>query len=347
MDYNLFIIPFLKSFLVAAGLSLALILLSEKIKTRKRKSSRHIHSKKVSRLGGAAIISAFLISILTDQNLVITTQLYGIIAASLFILAVGLWDDFWKLEWKTQLFFQICAAISVFIMGVQVEYITNPLGGVVFLNLGKYLIPSLLFVIAWLVIMMNAMNWLDGIDGLSGGMAFIGALTIFFLSLSPEVNQPPVGIIAVILAGAALGFLIFNFYPARIMAGTSGAMFMGFALAALAIFAGTKIATALLIMAIPVIDVFWVIGERIKAGNPIFKSDTRHLHRKLMELGWTQRKIALFFYAVTFSIAVVALNTRTIGKLITIVLVAVIMVTALIIINKKLSSNVKSKARAS
>jgi len=164
------------------------------------------------------------------------------------------------------------------------------------------------------------------------------------LSLNPEVNQPPVGIIAVILAGAVLGFLIFNFYPAGIMAGTSGAMFMGFALAALAIFAGTKIATALLIMAIPIIDVFWVMGERIKAGDSIFKSDTRHLHRKLMELGWTQRKIALFFYAVTFLIAVVALNTRTIGKLITIILVAVIMVTALIIINKKLSSNVKVKA---
>lgn len=321
-----------------------LILFSKKIKTAKRKSFRHIHSKKISRLGGLAIISAFLISLLTDRNLVITTQLYGIVGASLFILAMGLWDDFWKLDWKTQLFFQICATISVFIMGVQVEYITNPLGGVVFLNLGKYLIPSLLFVIAWLVIMMNAMNWLDGIDGLSGGIAFIGALTIFFLSLSPEVNQPPVGIIAAILAGAALGFLIFNFYPARIMAGTSGAMFMGFALATLAIFAGTKIATALLIMVIPVIDVFWVMGERIKAGDSIFKSDTRHLHRKLMELGWTQRKIALFFYAITFLIAAIALNTRAIGKSITIVLVAVIMITALIIINKKLSSNAENKA---
>ena len=273
----------------------------------------------------------------------VTNQLYGVIAASLLILAVGLWDDFWKLDWKTQLFFQVCAAITVFIMGVQVEYITNPLGGVVFLNLGKYLIPSLLFVIAWLVVIMNSMNWLDGIDGLSGGVAFIGALTIFFLSLRPEVNQPPVGIIAAALAGAVLGFLIFNFYPARIMAGTSGAMFMGFALAALAIFAGTKIATALLIMAIPVIDVFWVMGERIKAGDPIFKSDTRHLHRKLMELGWTQRKISLFFYAITFLIAGVALNTRTVGKLATIILVAAVMVASLAIINKKLSSNVKDK----
>ena len=343
MDYNLFIIPFLKSFLTAAGISLALILLSGKIKTGVRKSSRHIHSKKVSRLGGAAIISAFIITVLTDQNLVATSQLYGVIAASLLILAVGLWDDFWKLDWKTQLFFQVCAAITVFIMGVQVEYITNPLGGVVFLNLGKYLIPSLLFVIAWLVVIMNSMNWLDGIDGLSGGVAFIGALTIFFLSLRPEVNQPPVGIIAAALAGAVLGFLIFNFYPARIMAGTSGAMFMGFALAALAIFAGTKIATALLIMAIPVIDVFWVMGERIKAGDPIFKSDTRHLHRKLMELGWTQRKISLFFYAITFLIAGVALNTRTVGKLATIILVAAVMVASLAIINKKLSSNVKDK----
>lgn len=343
MDYNIYLLPFLRSFLIAAAISFLLILLSKKIKTAERKSLRHIHPKKICRLGGIAIIFAFLFSILTDNNLIATSQLYGIIVASAFILIVGLWDDFWRLDWKTQLFFQICAAISVFIMGVQVEYITNPLGGVFFLNIGKYLIPSLLFVIAWLVILMNSMNWLDGIDGLSGGVAFIGALTIFFLSLKPEVNQPPVAIIAIILTGAILGFLVFNFYPARIMAGTSGAMFMGFALATLAIFAGTKIATALLVMAIPIIDVFWVMGERIKAGDSIFRSDTRHLHRKLMELGWTQSKICLFFYTVTFLIAMVALNTRAVGKLITIALVGAIMITSLIIINKKLSSNIKSE----
>jgi len=227
-------------------------------------------------------------------------------------------------------------AILIFIFGVRVEYITNPSGGLLFLNIGKYLLPSFVFVTAWILLMINSMNWVDGVDGLSGGVTLIGVLTIFFLSLKPEVNQPPVGIITMALAGSILGFLIFNFYPSRILAGTSGSMFFGFILATLAIFAGTKIATALLVMAVPIIDALWVIGERIRSGDSIFKSDNRHLHHKLLEIGWSPKRIVLFLYAVTFSIAIVAVNTRAIGKMITLALVVVIMISTLIFVNKKL-----------
>lgn len=337
MQYNLYLFPFLKSFFIAVVFIAIIIFFSGKIKIRRRTSLRHIHGKNVSRFGGAAIIFAFLIAILADKNLVISESLWSILIASFLILAIGLFDDFLELDWKIQLFSQIAIAVLIFILGVRVEFITNPFGGFIFLNLGKYLIPSLIFVIVWLLVLINAVNWLDGIDGLSGGITFLGALTIFFLSLKPEVNQPPVGIIAMALAGAVLGFLIFNFHPARILAGTSGSMFMGFILGVLAIFAGTKIATALLIMAIPILDLIWVIGERIRSGSSIFSPDRRHLHYKLMELGWSQKKIALFFCLVTFLIALIALNTRATGKLISIALVIIVMTVVLFIVNKKIS----------
>jgi len=287
-------------------------------------------------LGGVAIIIGFLATIFINNDLVISQNLWGIIFASVVILIFGIFDDFFELEWKTQLLFQIAVAILVFIFGIRVEYITNPLGGLIFLNLGKFLLPSLFFVIFWIVLMINSMNWVDGVDGLSGGVSFIGSLTIFFLSLKPEVNQPPVAIIAMALAGAFLGFLIFNFNPSKILAGTSGSMFMGFILASLAIFAGVKIATALLIMAVPVIDALWVIGERFRSENSIFNPDNRHLHYKLLELGWSQRKIIIFFYSVTLGISIVALRTRAMGKMITLILVVFIMFLALTFISKKL-----------
>jgi len=336
---SLYFSPFLYSFLITASTICLILFLCKKFSFLKIGVGKFGKKtkEKVCRLGGVAIIIGFLAVIFLDGNLVISQKLWGVIAASIFILVFGIIDDFFELDWKTQLLFQIAVAILVFIIGVRVEYITNPLGGIVFLNLGKYLIPSFLFAIFWIVLMINSMNWIDGVDGLSGGVSLIGALTIFLLSLKPEVNQPPVAIIAMALSGAILGFLIFNFYPSKILAGTSGSMFMGFILAALAIFAGTKIATALLVMAIPIIDAVWVMAERIKSGNSIFKSDNRHLHHKLLDLGWSQKKIALFFFSVTVFIALIAVNTRAMGKIITMALVAIIMLSVLVFLNRKLA----------
>jgi UDP-GlcNAc:undecaprenyl-phosphate GlcNAc-1-phosphate transferase len=334
----LYLQPFLYSFLMTAGLVSLILLLCSRFEFLKSKSKswRKNGVKKVCRIGGVAIIVGFVFALSFSSHLIISEKLWGIIIACAFIILFGVYDDFFELDWKTQLSFQIALALLVFILGVRVGYITNPLGGLLFFSLGNHILLGLAFVILWVVLMINSMNWIDGIDGVSGGVTLIGALTIFFLSLKPEVNQPPVGIIAMALAGALLGFLIFNFYPSRILAGTSGSTFMGFILAMLAIFAGTKIATALLVVSVPVIDAFWVIGERIKLGNPIFKPDNRHIHHKLMELGWPQQKIALFFYSVTLSIAIIALNTRAIGKMVTLVLVVIIMVSTLLFINKKL-----------
>lgn len=333
-----YLLPFATAFSLTALLVFLLKAIAKRIDWAGRSSSRHIHQGDVFRIGGIAMVIAFNSAILLNRDLFITPQLYGVMAASLVILAVGVWDDMREVFWKTQLFYQVAVSVLVFILGLRIYNVTNPLtGGILSFDPGFGMVLSIFLVTLWIVLMINSLNWLDGVDGLSGGVSFICAITIFILSLQPEVNQPPVAILALILSGTILGFLFFNFYPSIVLAGTSGSMFMGFSLAVLAIFAGTKIATAILVLALPIIDFVWVIGERIRDKRSVFKADKNHLHHKLLELGWSQRKIALHFYGVTVLIAIVALNTRAIGKSITLGVTTAIMVLALVFIDKKLA----------
>lgn len=282
------------------------------------------------------MILVFNIAILANRDLYITPEIYGVMLATLALMIFGLWDDIKEIYWQYQLFFQVAISAFVFIIGIRIYYITNPLtGGILRLDSGPGVVISIFLVMAWIVLLINAINWLDGVDGLSGGISLITSATILVLSLKTEVNQPPIAILCSIFIGIIAGFLVFNFNPSRILAGTSGAMFMGFILAILAILAGTKIATALLVMVIPIIDSIWVIMERIRKKKSIFRPDKNHLHFKLLDLGWSQRKIALCYYMITVIIAAIALNTRIIGKSITLVLSILIMVAVFLIINKR------------
>lgn len=332
-----FIFPFLISFCLSVIFMAIGILIGKKIPWAGRESIRHVHKKGSLRIGGAAMVLAFVLSVLLNGDLTLTPGLYGLLAGSFILMIAGFWDDIREIFWKTQLLYQIAVAVFMFIVGIRIYYITNPIsGGILKLDSGWGLIFSVVLVIAWIVVMINSMNWLDGIDGLSGGVSLIGSVAIFFLSLKPEVNQPPMAILAVILAGVFSGFLIFNFYPSKVMAGTAGSMFMGFSLSVLAIFAGTKIATSILVMTIPLLDSAWVIGERIKNKKSIFKADRNHLHHKLLDLGWSPKKISFLFYLITFFMAIVALNTRAIGKSITLIAAALVMGVASIYIARKL-----------
>jgi UDP-GlcNAc:undecaprenyl-phosphate/decaprenyl-phosphate GlcNAc-1-phosphate transferase len=331
-----YLIPFVISFVFTIISIFTIILFTKKIKWSGRESFRHIHKNNISRLGGVIMVIVFNVTVLINNDLFMNSQLYGFLLANVILLLVCFLDDLKEIFWKIQLFGQIAVAVFVFIMGVRIYYVTNPFGGIIKLDSGIGVIFSVAMVIFWLILVMNSINWADGIDGLSGGIAFISAATIFFLSFHSEVNQPPVAIICTILMGTILGFLMFNFYPSKILAGTTGAMFMGFSLAVLGIFAGTKIATSLLVLAVPVIDLLWVVGERIKNKKSIFVPDRNHLHYKLMELGWSQTKIVLAYWIVTAIVAAVALNTRAIGKGITLFLVVIIMIVAILIINRKI-----------
>lgn len=333
-----YLVPFLESFFATVFIIMLISPLAKKISWSGRGAKRHIHKTGVYRIGGIAMVSAFNLVILLNKELVITPELVGFMVASIALMLVGVRDDMKEIFWKIQLFFQIATAFFVFIVGVRIYYITNPLtGGVINLDLGGTVLISLAIVVFWIVFVINAVNWVDGVDGLSGGISLISVGTIFFLSFKPEVNQPPVAIICSVVFGAILGFLIFNFNPARIIAGTSGAMFMGLSLAVLAIFSGTKIATAILVLVIPIIDFIWVIGERMKNKRSIFIPDNNHLHHKLLEIGWSQKKIVLYYYSITIIIALIALNTRVIGKSVTLVASALIMLFISFMINRKLN----------
>ncbi len=139
------------------------------------------------------------------------------------------------------------------------------------------------------------------------------------------MNQPPIAILAIAFCGAVLGFLFFNFPPAKIFMGTSGSMFLGFTLGALAIFSGAKIATAILIMGFPILDGLWVIAQRIKSGESPFKGDNRHLHYKLLSLGFSQRQIVLLIYFLCASFGIAALFLQSIGKLIALIFLCILM----------------------
>ena len=275
----------------------------------------------VKRLGGAVVIAVFVLTVLLNKDLIITKPIAGILVGGGLILIFGLWDDLKNIKWQRQLMFQIIIAIIVISFGVRSEFIANPFGG--FINLTSPVIYFLVFTFYFLVF-LNALNWLDGTDGLAGGVTLASLGTIFFLGLKPEVDQPATVILAAIAGGAVLGFLIFNFNPARILAGTSGAWFFGFILAGLSIFAGAKIATVMMAVLIPILDLARVILGRYKAGQSIFQRDKRHFHYLLLEAGVSEKKIFFLYFFASVLIGILALNLRAAGKIISIIIIVLI-----------------------
>ncbi len=145
--------------------------------------------------------------------------------------------------------------------------------------------------------MMNTLNWLDGLDGLAGGVTLIAALV--FTAHSLGLGQVSVALLPLALAGAVAGFLPHNFYPARVFLGSSGSMLLGYALGTFSIFGGAKTATALLVLGIPILDVAWQILNRIQSGRSPFQADRRHLHHRLLEMGLSERGVVGIFYLVS------------------------------------------------
>jgi UDP-GlcNAc:undecaprenyl-phosphate/decaprenyl-phosphate GlcNAc-1-phosphate transferase len=274
-----------------------------------------------NRFGGLVVIAVFVLLVLFDSNLVITRPIAGILVGGFLILLFGLWDDLKNLNWKWQLVFQIVVAIVAISIGVRSGFIANPFGGVISLHN-----PAIyyFFYILYFLIFLNSLNWLDGTDGLAGGVTLASLATIFFLSFKPEVNQPAVAILCAIAGGAVLGFLTFNFNPAKILAGTSGAWFFGFILASLSIFSGAKIATVMMAALIPILDLARVVFERWNADQSIFQKDRRHLHYLLLKGGISERKIFFLYFLASILIGTMALNLNGIGKLVMMGIVGII-----------------------
>ena len=303
--------------------------------------ARDIHKKPIPRLGGPAIFLSFLIvSLLVFvilKNLSFGQGLWigldkhfvGILLGGLIITLSMLVDDIYGLRAWQKLFFQILAVIAVIGSGIGINTLTNPFGGVIDLN--SVYIPIMtiggityhfslwsdILTLIWMVGMMNVINFVDGVDGLAAGLSTIAAGTIFLLAISISVSQPALAFVAIMLAGASAGFLIWNFPPAKIFMGDSGSMFLGYMLGLLPLISGGKLATAFLVLGFPIVDGLIVAGGRVVRGqNPFNSPDKTHLHHRFIKAGFSQRQSIIFLYLIAIAFAWVALRSTTIEKLV-------------------------------
>ena len=280
---------------------------------------RRKHEGPRPRLGGASMLLAFVAALLATRQ-PFDGKLIAIIAAAALLVVAGAFDDKRQptqhdLGAAAQLAVQLIAAGTAVFAGVTILDVRDPtaggpFGGVIALPLWAGALLSLF----WIAGMVNTVNFLDGLDGLAGGVVAIAAAILAFVSL--KLGQRDVALLCLALAGAAAGFLPHNLYPARIFMGTSGAWFLGFVLAALAIIGGAKLATALLVVGVPVLDVALLILLRVLARQPIWQGDRRHLHHRLLDTGLGQRGTVLLYYSLSAAFGLYALaftNNRSVG----------------------------------
>lgn len=257
-------------------------------------NERKIHKLPISRLGGVAIWSSAMLTFLV---LVLLSYypygslLSGIILGGSLMFLLGLVDDIYNLNAKFKLLIQISIATIVFLLGVQIDTIFNPFGGGV-LHLGIFSYP---ITILWIVGISNAVNFIDGVDGLAGSVITVSSITLALIAVAVTPAQPITALIAFILAGSMLAFLTFNFNPAKIFMGDSGALFSGFLLATLSIagvMKGAALAVLLpfLVLAVPIIDITYSSIRRIMKGKSPFIADAEHIHHKLLKAGFSQKK---------------------------------------------------------
>jgi len=308
-----FLHPFLTAFLFSVVLLPLVPTLGRRFISRRKESGR-VH-KAVSRFGGVALVLAFLATIIGNGNLSPSGPLFGLIIGSVLVLAFGMADDLRPIGWKSQMAFQGVLAVLLFVSGMRAWVLTNPFGDPWFLYPETSVFPSLFVGTVFVLLIMNAMNWVDGVDGLLGGVSLSAFVTLFFVSLRPEVNQPSVAILAAAYAGLSLGFMVFNVPPAKLLAGTSGAYFLGFGVSALALFSGVKIATTLLVLSVPVLDACFVVVSRVRSGrSPFHGGDERHLHDRLRRSGWSDRSIMMLYIAVSAVSGIASLSLPASGK---------------------------------
>lgn len=265
---------------------------------------RKIHKAPISRLGGIAI---WLSTMLTFLFLVLLSYypygslLSGILLGGSLMFLLGLIDDIYNLDAKFKLIVQLSIATIVYLLGVKIDTLFNPFGSAI--NLGILSYP---ITILWIVGVTNAVNFIDGVDGLAGSVITVNSIALALVAAAMTPAQPITALIAFILAGSMLAFLTFNFNPAKIFMGDSGALFSGFLLATLSIAGVMKGATLaillpFLVLAVPIMDITYSSLRRIMKGKSPFVADAEHIHHKLLKAGFSQKKTV----AILTSVAVV------------------------------------------
>lgn len=339
---QLVIAPFILSLIISVSVTYITILVYKSLglvdKSTAKQHPKNIHTEAVPRGGGIPIFLAMFFATLSFVK--VDPQIAGIFAGALIILGAGIVDDILDISPYFRLCLGILAAIIVVGSGIGISYVSNPLGpGVIQLNIE--LLTQVLTVL-WIVWGMNFVNMgAKGLDGQLPGVTMIAAIVMGILSFRfvGDVSAWPSAYLSFALAGAYAGLLVFNIYPQKIMPGWGGGALAGYFLAVLSILSGAKVATALIVLGVPLMDVVYVIVRRILSGKSPVWGDTNHLHHQLLAIGWSKRMVAGFYWFVTAVLGAVALQLNSQMKVYTILLIAVSVGGALLWINLFLSSN--------
>jgi UDP-GlcNAc:undecaprenyl-phosphate/decaprenyl-phosphate GlcNAc-1-phosphate transferase len=281
-----------------------------------RPDARRVNKRPVPRGGGIAVAVGFLvvavgIVVVNDRLGFVHTpasldspQLIALLAGSAAAAGLGALDDYFDLRARYQLLTQVVLAAAAVALGISIDFVNNPFGP----NNIQFAEPFAAgFTVLWILGMINSMNFIDGLDGLSSGIALIAALTLAVISLTTQIGQPFISLLCVALAGALLGFLRWNFQPAAIFTGTSGTMAVGYALGVLSILGSAKVAVALLVLGVPIIDTFWIIVRRLLNGRSPFSADRGHIHHRLLDLGLSHRQTVVLIYAICVALGILSL----------------------------------------
>jgi UDP-GlcNAc:undecaprenyl-phosphate GlcNAc-1-phosphate transferase len=369
MDLGLFIIKYeyLLAVSIAFVISFSLTVLIKKIALyfdivdyAQKAPFRKIHKSPVPLMGGMAVIISFVVvlwmfyfisDIFTISHKVTIVHLIGISLASFIILFGGFLDDVYDLLWYKQLVFPLIAVLIIIVSGIGINFITNPFGGVFALdvfeydlfkfngNVFKIFLLSDIFTLIWLTGLMQTTKLLDGLDGLATGIACIAGVVLFILSIN--IKEPQVALLAAVFIGSCLGFLIFNFHPAQIFLGESGALFTGYMIGILGILSVGKVATAFLVMGIPIMDMAWVILRRSlwEKKMPLSSSDKKHFHHRLLDIGFSHKGAVIFIYCLAATFGFLALFLQSMGKfyaLLTLFALMILLALFLVWHNKKI-----------
>lgn len=330
------LLPFLTAILLAAAVTpLVIKLYRSKGWVDDPKQHTHVkvvHSQPLPRGGGLVIFFAFLVA--AGLFLEFDKYLIAITLGALLLTVVGTLDDIFDIHPFIRLGAGFSAALIVVASGIGIAYVSNPFGpGVIHLDQPQLHLDLLgrtwtiwiladIFALFFIVWNMNIVNWSKGVDGQMPG--FVAVAVVFIGLLSQRFQDDPTQInlltLSLIVAGAFIGFLIWNFYPQKILAGYGAGSLGGFFLSVLAILAGAKVATMLMVLAIPTADAVFTVARRLRAGKSPWWGDRGHLHHKLMDvLGWSKRRVALFYWVTSLVMGILSLYLNTAGKLITMI----------------------------
>lgn len=319
-----------------------------------RNHPAHTHTGIIPRGGGIPIFISLLICslIFLPLNKIVS----GILIANAFLLILGLLDDKYDVSPYLRFIMNLTISTMVVGFGLGIPFISNPFGDVIQLNTWKFtfdffgvrniLILADILAVIWLSWMMNMVNWSKGVDGQLPGFVAITALFLGILSqrfVGHDIRAETVMILSFIVSGAYLGFLPFNFFPQRIMPGYGGGSMAGFLLGILSILSFGKVGTAILVLAIPMIDAVYTIIRRLRHKKSPFRADWGHFHHRLIEIGWGKRRIAVFYWTISLILGITSLFLSGIEKLVAFITVGIVLIIFIIVIDRMKQLNASYK----